>query len=186
MRLGLPHLAATLVIGVIAGLLLSSLIGTPLNLANNVTRVVTTSTTVTTTTTKVTTSLALWPYSLSFRQYGVGPYGWDYNLKINPDSSATISYHRDTTGNASLTLSNDDLDQLSQLILNANILHLNNSYPAKQGYYDYGFYNLTLTTHNQTKSVGWALGASAIESTPKELHEIEDYLNKIVFNAIPK
>jgi len=171
----------SLIIGIVAGLFLSSFIETPLNPAKEVTRIVTN----TTTTTRVNTALALWPYALSFKQWGVGPYNWGYDININPNGSAMISYHRDKIGTTNLTINIEVLNELSFLFLKANIFHLNKSYEVKYGYYDWGFYNLTLTTHNQTKSVSWAAGESAVESTPKELHEIEDYLNKIAFKIIP-
>jgi hypothetical protein len=151
-----------LIIGIVIGLFLSSYIETPLSSTEEATS---------------------WPYSLSFRQYGVGPYGWGYNLSIDLDGSASVSYHREKTGSVSQMLTKNDLDEISLLLLEANILHLNESYGVKQGYYDWGFYNLTLTTRDQTKSVSWAAGESAVESTPKELHEIENY-NKIVDRAI--
>jgi len=181
LKIGVQYLVISLIIGAIAGLSLSPFIETPLNPTKEVTS---TMTNTITSTTSITKTWALWPYSLSFRQSGVGPYGWGYDLNINPDGSATISYHREKTGNASLTISKEELDELSFLLLKANILHLNNSYAVKQGYFDWGFYDLTLTTHNQTKSVSWAAGESAVESTPKDLHEIENYLSKIANKVI--
>lgn len=185
MKLGLQHIAVSLVIGVIAGLFLSPFIGLPLNPTKEVTSTVTDTTTITSTT-SIAKTLALWPYSLSFRQSGVGPYGWGYDLTINPDGSATVNYHREKSGSANLTISKAELDGISFLLLKANFLHLNNSYAVKQGYFDWGFYDLTLTTYNETKSVSWAAGESAVESTPKDLHEIENYLGEIAYKVIPK
>lgn len=185
MKLGIQYVVVALVVGVIAGLSISSYVETPLNQAKVVTETTTDTVTVTTKSTVTTTailneSLNIWPYSLSFNKYGCGPYGWGYLLGIRPNGYTFIYYHGekgDITANR--LLSKPELDNLTSLFVNTNLFALNSSYPARDGYADFCQYSIGLHSSNVSKGVSWSTREAAGWGTPASLQKIEGYFNAL-------
>lgn len=168
-----------LIIGVVTGLAISPYIETPLNPEREVTKTITSITT-------LTKASPLFSYTLTFQVRGCGPYGWGYDFHIDQEGSASVdsgaglisfeySSFPDSPVHTNLTLRQSDFIEINSLLLSANIMSLNESYPIKPAHWDFCHYRLTIITNEGMNTVHWWDEEAAVESTPKTLFEIARY-----------
>ena len=100
-------------------------------------------------------------------------------MKISPEGFAALNLQYDTNSSKVGAVSKQELDEINNLISKTDFYELNNSYPVKQGAYDFCYISLTLQNDKSVKTVSWSSGISADDSTPKGLLDLENYLEKI-------